>query len=671
MQSTQFSYWKCLFVFLFFSFFCSALFGQLDTGYVELNRTPENVVQLMALDSPTIGQIQTINYLSYVYIFKNADTTLLLAKKGVELSEKYYPTKVIYPNTLLQLGDAYRVNDAYAEADSLYLKAKTFYVPLKMDNKIAKTDTKLGVSSADQGNYEMAIEYHLNALEIWETAKDTNNLFRPLINISQVFYLIGRKDKALAYNSRALEIGELKNLTGVKAITLGNQGIIEREIGEQYLMIADTISVNSQLYRDSAVLFFEKAKGHYEASLALAKQQNNKRFQIESLNSLSELHLVLKDFDKAIEIGKLAELLAKELNSNNKLLQNKITLSQAYLGADLPKLAVFHGEQALDLAKESKLSLEKSQINEGLYAAYKKLGQFKKALSNYEIFNEHQQKNNEEEQKKTVTELEAKYQNVQKESQILEQKNHLLELTAMNAKIEKQRNYLIGGSLFLGIFGFLGFYFNKIRNERNDKIAFAEALIFAQEEERKRIARDLHDGVGQSLLLIKKQLFVTHEVTQENQLLISDTLEEVRSISQDLHPFQLEKFGLTAAINEMLHKVENSTDLFISKEIDPIDKLLDEKAEINLFRTIQETLNNIVKHSAATAAKITIEKADKKLIINIQDNGKGFDHELAIVTSKSLGLRTMFERIAALGGKLKIEKGQPKGTRIRIQIPVS
>ena len=270
----------------------------------------------------------------------------------------------------------------------------------------------------------------------------------------------------------------------------------------------------------------------------------------------------------------------------------------------------------------------------------------------------------------TVVDMEAKYQNAQKESQILEQKNDLLELTAMNAKIEKQRNYLIGGSLFFSIFGFLGFYFNKIRKERNDKIAFAEALIYAQEEERKRIARDLHDGVGQSLLLIKKQLFSTHEVSTQNQQLITDTLEEVRSISQDLHPFQLEKFGLTAAINEVIHKVEKSTDLFISKEIDSIDKLLTEKGEINLYRTIQEALNNIVKHSGATAAKISIQKMDKILRINIQDNGKGFDHELAIIKSKSLGLRTMFERIAAIGGKLKIEKGNPKGTTIRIQIPV-
>lgn len=227
--------------------------------------------------------------------------------------------------------------------------------------------------------------------------------------------------------------------------------------------------------------------------------------------------------------------------------------------------------------------------------------------------------------------------------------------------------------LSLGIavlYGFIKWRLSKLQRERNDKIAFAEALIFAQEEERKRIARDLHDGIGQSLLLIKKQLVTTHEVTQENQQLITDTLEEIRTISRDLHPFQLEKFGLTIAINEVIQKVEQSTDLFISKEIDNIDKLLDEKGEINLYRTIQEALNNIVKHSAATAAKITIQKTTKELIVNIQDNGKGFDHELAIITSKSLGLRTMYERISAIGGKFKLIKGTPKGTIISLTIPI-
>jgi signal transduction histidine kinase len=202
-------------------------------------------------------------------------------------------------------------------------------------------------------------------------------------------------------------------------------------------------------------------------------------------------------------------------------------------------------------------------------------------------------------------------------------------------------------------------------------MAFAEALIFAQEEERKRIGRDLHDGIGQTLLLIKKQMDNNIGATLENKQMISDTLNEVRSISQDLHPFQLDKFGLTATINDMVLKIEQSTDLFITREIDDIDGMLDQKSEIHLYRTIQEALSNIIKHAGASAAKISMHNKADKILVSILDNGKGFDLELAVLTSKSLGIRTMHERISAIGGKLKIEKGETSGTQVNIILPKS
>lgn len=133
---------------------------------------------------------------------------------------------------------------------------------------------------------------------------------------------------------------------------------------------------------------------------------------------------------------------------------------------------------------------------------------------------------------------------------------------------------------------FLAFRFYQIRKERNDKVEFTEALLYAQEEERKRIARDLHDGVGQSLLLIKRQLKENHLVTLESRSMISDTLDEVRSISRNLHPFQLEQLGLTSAIENTFENVEQSTGLFISKEIDNVDDGLSAKAQIHVFRVV-------------------------------------------------------------------------------------
>jgi signal transduction histidine kinase len=133
----------------------------------------------------------------------------------------------------------------------------------------------------------------------------------------------------------------------------------------------------------------------------------------------------------------------------------------------------------------------------------------------------------------------------------------------------------------------------------------------------------------------------------------------------------LEKFGLTAAIQDAIFKVGKSTDLFISTDMKNIDGMLSTHAEINVFRAVQEALSNIVKHATANAAKVSIQVAGKVIRVTVQDNGKGFDHEIAIAKSKSLGLRTLYERIASIGGKLKIEPGSPRGTIIEMRIPIS
>ena len=641
--------------------------AQESTGRMPVN---SSFTKWMVLNTPTTIQLDSIVELSNTYLYRNQDTCQQLAERAVAISENLYPNQAIHAKALLQLGDACRVHDKASEGANYYAQSKAIYEDLGMESDVAHADSKLGTIAMNQGNYELSIEHHLKALKIWEVAKDTNNIFRPYFNIAEVFYYLGRKDKAYEYNLKALEIGRIKEAEAIIAIAIGNQGILEKELGEDYNRIADTISTNSQLYRDSAQIFFNKAMESNEFSLTESKKEQDKRGELEILENIIELKTATSNYAEAIKIGQEAEKVAIELGSNEHVLKIKAFVADAYRLFGQPKLAIFHGEIGLKLPETENRAREKSAIKKTLYKAYKELGEKAKALTYYEDYIDFEQNLKETQKVKAIAELEAKYQNAQKESQILEQKNDLLELTAMNTTIEKQRNFLFGGSLLLSIFGFLGIYFNKIRKERNDKIAFTEALIFAQEEERKRIARDLHDGIGQSLLLMKKQLVTTHEVTQANQDLIAETLEEVRSISQDLHPFQLGKFGLISAINEVIHKVEQSTDLFITKEMDNIDKLLDEKIEINLYRTIQEVLNNIVKHSEATAAKISIKRVDKSLIINIQDNGKGFDYELKVITSKSLGLRTMFERIAAIGGQLKIEKGVTKGTMILIRIPI-
>ncbi|MCO6360989.1 ATP-binding protein [Roseivirga pacifica] len=196
---------------------------------------------------------------------------------------------------------------------------------------------------------------------------------------------------------------------------------------------------------------------------------------------------------------------------------------------------------------------------------------------------------------------------------------------------------------------------------------YSRSLLKVQEEERMRISRDLHDSVGQQLILLKNQANASRD--QQMVKNVSATLEEVRSITRNLHPVVLSRLGLTAALEELIRKLDENTEVFFAIELENIDGLFDGDEELNLYRIIQEALNNIVKHANAVSAKLTIVSKKNKVLINIQDNGKGFSIEDEQQSSSSLGLKTLQERMAMLKGKVRIESGD-LGTQIVLEIPL-
>jgi signal transduction histidine kinase len=312
----------------------------------------------------------------------------------------------------------------------------------------------------------------------------------------------------------------------------------------------------------------------------------------------------------------------------------------------------------------NKRALLLNSLHNELYLSYKAKGSYSQALEYYELVMDFRKKNEASERNQIIGNVEAKYQTARKEKQILE-------LNVANAAIKQKSNLYMLSAVLLTLFGFLGFQLTRVQRERNQKAAFTSALIDAQEEERKRIARDLHDGIGQSLLVIKQQLEINQASTLANRQLISDTLEEVRTISRDLHPVLLEKFGITTTVKDIVSRVSDiAPSLFVSSEISDIDGVLLPKAEVQVFRVVQEALSNVVKHAGATAAKVSVVQHPKNVEVIIRDNGNGFDYELAVARSKSLGLRTMNERISSVGGKFTIKSGLGEGTIIRLTLPL-
>ncbi len=658
-------------LYIVFLFFAISLQAQSDpSGPINLQATPQNFLRAMAIENPNSRQVDTLIQLSISYSFTNEDSSVILGVRSVEIS-KDHDDRGIHAKALLELGDTYRIFGDIPKGEELILEGRAIYQSLEDEGQVAYANNKLGAVAVNKADYNQAVQYYLSALETWEKLKDSSNLTNPYINLGDAFWRLGQPDKAEEYTNKALQIAEALKQDQPRMFALNNQGLNLKALAESYAYIADTISAGAQLYKDSVHLFYDKALQNFEKAYALAQKLNNKQSAMRHLINMATIKEGKAEYPEALELTKQAEILSKDLGDVLLMVLIKRNLTSLYRQTGQLSKAITYGEEALQLAQENELPGYVAGVSDQLYQIYKQTGQYDKALKNLEQYKSYQVNTLDTEKVKAIAEIEEKYQTVQKEKQILTQQNEILELEKSNAKIARQRNLYTGSAGLLVLLGYLGFQINRIRRERNDKKAFAEALIYAQEEDRKRIARDLHDGVGQSLLLIKKQLESSHNVTLENQTMISNTLEEVRSISRDLHPFQLEKFGLTATINDMVEKVGKASDLFITKDIEMVDGQLSEKAEINVFRTVQEALSNIIKHAEATAAKVTIHQKEGAIHLKIQDNGKGFDHELAVIKSKSLGLRTMYERISSIGGKLKIEKGSPKGTVIDIHVPIS
>jgi signal transduction histidine kinase len=223
----------------------------------------------------------------------------------------------------------------------------------------------------------------------------------------------------------------------------------------------------------------------------------------------------------------------------------------------------------------------------------------------------------------------------------------------------------------------------RLTRERAQQQEFSRRLIASQELERKRIAAELHDSLGQNLLIIKNRAVLARDRPDDqpsrsdplNEIseVASQSIEAVREISHNLRPYQLDRLGLTKAIRAVVLQVSKSSKITIHSELDPVDELFSPELEIHFYRIVQEGLNNIVKHSHARAARVLVERREADIRLTIDDDGRGFDYPA--VTSDApgrggLGLTSLAERARILGGRLRIESSPGRGTRLLIEIPL-
>jgi signal transduction histidine kinase len=243
---------------------------------------------------------------------------------------------------------------------------------------------------------------------------------------------------------------------------------------------------------------------------------------------------------------------------------------------------------------------------------------------------------------------------------------------------------LIGALLTVLLVAVLWIHFLRRRLERQQaaRLSFSRQILQSQESERRRIAANLHDSLGQNLLVIKNQARLALQPAKDEPALresldqisgmASQAIEEIRQITHGLRPYQLDRLGLTQAIRAAINRVSENGPVQLASDVEDIDGVLDKESEIHVYRIVQESVNNIMKHSGATEATVVIRRRPGRISLSIRDNGRGFDAGLWSSNTRAtgFGLSSIGERARILGGHLTVDSRPGAGAGLRIEIPV-
>jgi signal transduction histidine kinase len=212
---------------------------------------------------------------------------------------------------------------------------------------------------------------------------------------------------------------------------------------------------------------------------------------------------------------------------------------------------------------------------------------------------------------------------------------------------------------------------------------YVAAITSTQEEERKRIARDLHDDTVQSLIAIGQRVELARETVSEDpeeareqlrelRKMVTHTIENVRQFSRDLRPTVLEDLGMVAALQYLVSELARQDTVEITLNVEGSAESLPSDMEVAIYRIVQEALTNIRKHARASQAHVDARFLPERIIITVQDNGVGFEvpQETAdLVNVGSLGLMGLKERAQLFGGQMNVISITGQGTTVRVELP--
>ena len=515
------------------------------------------------------------------------------------------------------------------------------------------------------GNYKPAQSAFIEALGYAATLDDTRSQVPIYIDMANIYLEEYMLEPALEYADTALSLAQASDML----LSEGESHMLKGAIKEQ------------QRESDAALSAYETALGIYE-ELGL------KQYSAELLIKIARISLDAAPLVKAELL--LRDVLAVQAASGDRIgeLNSKLLLSEVLLALNK------NYREISSLLDAAAMIAKESSSASGLQEVYRlnsqldeKRGNFKKALLLYQKYTAIKDSIISQENAKTVRSLEKQFETAQKDKAITEQRAALNQ-QEQTLQVRKVQIYLlVTGILFFVALSILIAFINRrnkqinkqklkmLRKEREAEVL--RAMFSGEEQERIRIARDLHDSLGAMMATAKMRVSALTNVFpklkeldsyKRTEALLDDAYHSVREVTHNMIPGALRKFGLEMAIANRCEAIEETHGIQVDFIPFGLDELDNDILETNVFRVVQELLQNVVKHAEATEVIVQLTYEDELFDIVVEDNGKGFEVD-APSSQRGIGLESIRSRVVFLKGKMTIESTINQGSTFSINIP--
>jgi signal transduction histidine kinase len=626
-------------------------------GKVVAQPDADSLKKIISAEKNNTRKIDLLFELCNIYRYKKPDSCLVYARKTITLLKQVKDTDNI-PKAELFIGTYYYLSGK-SDSALLLIKKNIELLQSKPDlqSLLAQYYSSGGLCYMKMDQKKEALEFFYTALRIAEKSHDDITQLKAFVNIGWAMMELNQHQQAIDNFHAAIAFIEEKNLPDMYS------GVIYSNLASCYGSL-DKV--------DSAYKYAEIAISTSHRLGDYASEANGLFILGTAQQKKGKLQDALQSFLKA-------KPLRQEVGDPFFIVSDQAELSQLYARLGKTKEGVATAMEALEIAKANNISAKLPMIYTSLAANYEAAKDFENATLMYRKISELKDSMYANASPQALAEMRTRYE-TEKQERIIEQQQ---------AKIQRQNFVFLGIAGLVLMVSLLAYSQYKRYKLKKDAQLQAEimkqqematkAVIEAEEEERQRIARDLHDSIGQMMSAAKMNLSAfeseAHFITEEQRQsfdkiiqLVDDSCKEVRHVSHNMMPHALLKNSLASAIGDFIDKIDKKA-LQVHFYTEGLDERLDANREIVFYRVIQECVNNVIKHARATTLDISLIREKEGISATIEDNGKGFD-----ITDKEkfegIGLKNIITRVEYLKGTAEFDSAPGRGTAISLHVPL-